>query len=85
MEVLIKNSQRLFCEITTQGRDDAGAAPGGRSDRPAMLRDENHSGIRRGDICRCFHQGRADFLLRRRISIKTSHPQGFTTELSDKL
>ena len=47
-----------FCEITAQGCDDAGAAPGGRSHRAAVLGDENHSGLCCRDICRCFHQGR---------------------------
>ena len=45
------------CEITAQGCDDAGAAPGGCSNWPAVLGDENHSGLCCRDICRCFHQG----------------------------
>ena len=44
--------------MNAQGRDDSGAAPGGRAHRAAMLRDENHSGLCCGNICRCFHQGR---------------------------
>ena len=48
-------------EIATQGRDDASPAPRGRPDRPAMLGDENHPGLRCRDICRCFHKGGSIF------------------------
>ena len=48
----------FVCETTAQGCDDTGAAPGGRPDWPAVLGDENHSGLCCRDICRCLHQGR---------------------------